>query len=652
MKEVEKELASVKIECQRLNKVEDELRAIRDDLTVIKIEHANFQVDRKEIKDQVDSVERYVSECLDIAETTAKRLQTIEQSVSDLQERDFSRIERTTSGATAGARDGIAAEHIDFGAAFFQRMDEIQAEVLKKADETSGAVLKRMDTIETAVQPKLNRFAREEEDRQEVLAIEAKNNTLNHNQTLEYGHKIDAEMVVGIAKKMEDVLEHSMAVVSCETKLENLEKIISQCMSIERVAGIINGLGSKFDDLEQRIVAIGSQNVQEFIDINHKFNTIVRQGDIHGLDNLSNLVSKLGTTMEAFDKTLRNTSISDTSLQNILQWVQSINSKLVEMSGKIEAVSGRGKGADTIQKAITGLATKADLQYMAATFQNGGPGKDSKKDKPKALTISAAGPSRLKAPVKPPVIVSDKPKPKLATTLGLSLNPSAKLIAAAPGPSPVVPIQTKTVPPVVLSQAKSVQAEMTPEEMFKVHSADSIRERAEHLAAYKKRVAEEEAAKAVADAAKAEEGLQHVKAKSSEADVSETDSEDDALLVSFAEMKKSMQYSSPITPITGLLQGKTGISSKENAPSWLASRVTSTPITLTNSSRLSTPMVTPSLRASSPASSLNAQANNFKIPRSFSSGSQLPFDNWEDNILPDMARKERSKSRLRFADSY
>lgn len=655
MREVEKELASVKIEFQRLEKVEDELRAIRNDFTAIKIEQADLKSDGKDIKDQVDSVDHYLSECLDIVDTTAKKVQAVEESVSDLQERDVSCIVGTTSEATnAGARDGasVPPEYIDFGAAFFQRMDEIQVEVLRKTDETNETVLKRLDTVAAAVQLKLDRSAREEEGRKALFTIEAKDTDLTHNHSLEcVQYKTDGKMMESIAKKMEDVLEHSMAVVSCETKLENLEKMISQMKGTEGVAGIGNRLDAKLDALEQRVVALSSQNVQEFIDIDQKFNAIMRQGDIHGLDNLIRLVSKLETTMEAFDKTLRNTSISDTSLQNILQWVQSMNGKLVDMSSKIEALSGRGKGADSIQRAITGLATKADLQYMAATFQSGGAGKDLKKDKPKVISAPVAGPSRPKAPqaFKPPVpAVSDRPKPKLATTLGMSLNsPPAKLPAAAPVPAPTVPIQ-----------AKSVQIEMTPEEMYKVHSAETVKQRAEHLAAYKKRVADEETTKAVAEAAKAEEELQRVRAESSEADVSETDSDDNVLLVRFAEMKKSMQPSRPIASTTGLLE-KAGIS-KENAPSWFASRVSTPPITLTNATNMngnllsasSTPKLNSDMRASSPASSLNAQATDFKMTRSFSLGSQSPFDNWEEKTLPDVARKEGSKSPLKFADRY
>ncbi|KAE9974723.1 hypothetical protein EG328_003680 [Venturia inaequalis] len=621
VREVEKELASVKIECQRLTRLEDEFKAIRNDFAIIRIEHENLKSDRKDIKDRVDSVDRCISECLDIVGTTAEKVQSIDDSVSDLQEKDMNGIVGTTSDATAGAHNGpsVPAEFVDFGAAFFQRMDEIQAEVLKKTDETNGAVLNKLDMIEVTVQLKLDRIAREEEDRQ--LVIEAKYTTLTHNQTPKSRQMIDAEVVTGIEKKMEGVLEHSMAVVSCETKLENLEKMISQSMGMKPVADIGNRLNAKLDGLEQRIVALNDQNVHEFIDIDQKLNVIMQQGNIHGLDNLVKLVSKIGTTMEAFDKPLHNLSISDTSLQNILQWVQSMNGKLVDMSGKIEALSGRGKDANPIQKAIAGPATKADPQSMAASFQNGRPGKDSKKDKPKLVSPPASGPSKPKTPqgVKPSTpAVWDRPTAKLATILRPSLDPSpGKSSTVALVPSPAVPVQEK-----------SVRVEMTSEEMYKVHSAETVEQRAEHLAAYKTRVAEEEASKAKAETelqGVQAEAIARVEADSSEADVSESDSDDNALLVRFAEMKKNLQPSTPILLEHGLNLGKTGISTEENSPS---------------------------SRPSSPASILNAAATDFTMPRSLNLVVPTAFDEWKAKTLPSMAHNERAKSPLKFADSY
>ncbi|TID27746.1 hypothetical protein E2P81_ATG00500 [Venturia nashicola] len=624
LREVEKELASVKIECQRLTKLEDELKAIRNDFTTIRIEHENIKSDRKDIKDQVHSVERYISECLDIVDTTAKKVQIIGNSLSDLQERDVSGVVGTTSEpATAETRNGAAvpAQLVGFGAAFLQKMDDIKAEVLRKTDETNAAVLEKLDNIDAAIQLKLDRV-REEEGH--LLTVEATDNTLFHNQALQSRHKIDAEMMLGIAKRMEDVLEHSIAVVSCETKLEKLEKMISQSMSIEAVADIGNRLDAKVDGLEQRIVALSSQSVQEFIDIDQKFNAIMRQGDLHGLDNLIKLISKVGTTMETLDRTLRNNSVSEASLENILQWVQSMGSKLVDLSGKIESQSRRRKGANSNPKAVNGrVTTKADLQCLIASLPNG---KDTRKDKPKLISAPTAGPSKPPN-VKPSIpTVSDSSKPKLATTLGLSLHPPiAKLATAAPASSPAV-----------LIQEKSVQMEMSSDEMHKIHAAETVEQRAEHLAAYKKRVLEVEAEAEhhrAQDEAKAElhrvqtEAKTRAKAESGEFDVSETDSEDNALLVRFAEIKKSIQASTPTSPVRGLSQGKTGISNRGNAPST-------------------------SSRTWSPSSSLNARAAHFKMPGSFSLGSEIPFDDWEDKLQPVVARKERAKSPLKFADSY
>ncbi|QDS72868.1 hypothetical protein FKW77_007402 [Venturia effusa] len=644
LKEVERELAVVKIECQRLNKVEDELKVIRSDFTHIKIEHANIKANREDVKDQVDSVDRYLNECLNIVDTTAKKLQHVEDSVSDLREKHS---ERTTTAATGtGALDGAFtyAEFLGLEAAILKRMDDIQGEVLKKADETNSEVLRRMDTIEAVLQLKLDRVM-SERGTQTALASEAQDNKFGHSPVLEHGQQtIVAAMMEGIARKMEDVLEHSMAVVSYETKLENLEKMISHSTGIEAVTKIGSRLDAKLEELEQQIADLDGRNVQESIDADQKFRTITRQGDIHGFDNLIKLVSKLGTTMEASNKTLRDASISNTSTQNILQWVQTINNKLVDMNGRIEGLSGQDKGAGLMQKVMAGLATKSDLQYLAATLQNGRSGRGARKDKPKSLTMPIAGPSKPKAPIRPPVPAApDRPKPKLATTLGLSLIDK---------PSVVGPVSSSSVQ----IQGKSPPMEMTPQEMFDIHSAETVDQRADHLAAFKKRVAEQEAAKAKAKA-NAEEKIQRIKAEakaraefeSSEANVSDVDSEDDALLVRFAEMKKSMQSSTPIAPVM-----------KENTPSWLASRVTSTPISLMDETNLygdlssasMAPEISPTLMSSSHASSWNARATDFEMPGSFSSGSQSPFDNWEDQPELAVAREERAKSSLRFADSY
>lgn len=157
MKQVEGELKALKSKCERLTKIENELKAMRDDFTIIKAEHAILRVDRNDVQEHVYSVDNYLGQCLEIMDTTVRKLQIVEESVSDLQEKDSncnSLIVSDVSKATARARTRASSpeNNIGFGAAFSNRMDEMQAAVLKRMDQTHATVLKRMDTVEATAQ--------------------------------------------------------------------------------------------------------------------------------------------------------------------------------------------------------------------------------------------------------------------------------------------------------------------------------------------------------------------------------------------------------------------------------------------------------------------------------------------------------------------
>lgn len=648
MKQVEGELKALKSKCERLTKIENELKAMRDDFTIIKAEHAILRVDRNDVQEHVYSVDNYLGQCLEIMDTTVRKLQIVEESVSDLQEKDSncnSLIVSDVSKATAGARTRASSpeNNIGFGAAFSKRMDEMQAAVLKRMDQTHATVLKRMDTIEATAQLRHDQTkASEERNHKELIAIVAKESAFS-KQTLGPAENVDFELLTNTAKKMEDVLGHSMAVVSCEAKLENLEQLVERHNT--STESVINGLDARLDGLKKQITDLGGQNVHESIDIDDKFNTLYRNGDIKGLGNLINMVSKLSITMEAFDNTLRNVSVSDTSLQNILQWVQSMNNKVVDMSGKIEGRSG--KGIDSLLKAVSSLATKADLQFMAAILKNSAPGKETKKSgaagTAKSVSTHGVDPGKTNRSSNPPIqnaTVTDKPKPKLATTLGLSwTNPVRPKPESTPMLSPAGP-----------SQPRGVQPNITPEESNKVMSAETVKGRKEEMAVYEQGATEEKATNAAAVAVQVDQALEQLKSDAKvcevergEIDYTDSDSEDSALFTRFADMKRSMQSSTSMSSSASLDQAV-----ETEIPVLPTIRATSTPIALkaTTNTNLKPPSMSPTHKATSnlkfkTLADLNAQATDFKMPGSFSPSSQSPFEGWKDVGLGH-----------RFADSY